>query len=75
MNFFEKFSAMWASALENVGQPSFYYKLHIAVRSVMLGSYAFLPSSGVEEVFAMLDVPVGEICNPVLKSSGMYCVS
>jgi hypothetical protein len=26
--------------------------------SVMLESYAFLPSSGAEEVFAVLDVPV-----------------
>jgi len=35
-------------------------------RSVMLGSYTSLPSSGVEEVFVVLDVAVVWIFNPVL---------
>jgi len=35
-------------------------------RSVMLGSYAFLPSSGVEEVFVVIDAAGAWICNPVL---------
>lgn len=35
-------------------------------RSVMLGSYASLPSSGVEEVLVVLDAAVVWICNPVI---------
>jgi len=35
-------------------------------RSVMLGSCASLPSSGVEEVFFVLDTAVVWICNPGL---------
>jgi hypothetical protein len=34
--------------------------------SVMLGSYAFLPSSGIEEVFFVLDIAVAWIVTPVL---------
>ena len=41
----------------------------------MLGSYAFLPSSGVEEVFVVLDAAVVWICNPVLKWVQAYILS